>query len=621
LENTIILVDKLFDLEKIKSFNNNYTIISLDISSHYNLENLGIVHEKIEDYLNEIECKKIDNFCFDLSFNKINSDSTFQFFEYDGFHLANLVGMEFLYIILEKMKYYVGLLNLLKKNTIKKIICTKSISCIIDNFNDDRTISYEIISEKEKLDLNKAIFPITLLNKTFNFTIPINLAIKSAKLIQKLYSFLFNFNFNFTRDINKNFTLILDLSLASYPDFFKNLGKHENILLIDEFVPPIWNKKNVKIAKSSNIKIIKLENFLNSKIKQKISKIDKTILSMIKNLQKNKSFTELFSFEGNFIWPIIKEDFEQLCYNKFKEAVKINELVKITFSKIKLEQIILLYSSFPQTQIIIHNADKNKITCTKIRHGLMPCTPLMEKISHFEIMKNQPNLRFALWNENDLKFWQKLGFKKENAIIIGDPNYDRLFKKESQISSSKNFILIGSTFLQFRWSLSGHDTNNSIKHKDSILEVCKISNKIQDRTPIIKIHSSTLPTYDLQSELSKINLTIPIFKTQNIIELLEKSDVVVSMDFSSLLFEAMILGKPTITYMVDSEWYESDEIIQSEYTIPVRTPKEFENALNRIIHDKNFRNNLINKAKTFVDSRLVNQGNASNILIDYLKSK
>lgn len=620
MRNTIILIDKLFDIEKIKSFNNKSIIISLDISSHYHLKDLGIEHEKIEDYLNIIESKKIDNFCFDLSFNKINSDSTFRLFEYDGFHMANLVRMEFLYIMLETMKHYVAISNILKKNPIKKIICTKSIKSIIDHFDCYQSISFIIISEKEKIDLNKAIFPISLGNKTFNLAIPFNLAIKSAKLIQKLYSLLFKFNFNSKRDIDKNFTLLLDLSLASYPNLFKNLGRHENILLIDEFVPPIWNKINVKIAKLSNVKIIKLENFLNNKTKQKISNMDKKIMSMIKNLEKNNSFKELFSFEGNSVWPLIKENFEQLCYDKFKEAVKINELIKNIFSKIKLEKIVLLYSNFPQTQILIHNANKNKIPCIKIRHGLMPYTPLMEKISRVEVMENQSDLKFVLWNENDFKFWEKLGFKKENAIIIGDPNYDRLFKQNLKFKSFENLILIGTTFLQFRWSLSGHNTNNSIKHKDSIVEVCKISNQIKNKTPIIKIHSSTLPTYDLQSELSKNNLNIPIFRTQNIIELIEKSAVVVSMDFSSLLFEAMILGKPTITYMVDSEWYESDEIIQSEYTIPVRTPKEFENALNRIIYDESFRKNLINRAKTFIDSRLENQGNASMALIDYLNN-
>ncbi len=620
MEETIIFIDKLFDLQTIKFLQKKSIFISLDMISHYNLENLGIKHEKIENYLNEPEIKKIDDFCFNLTFNKINSDYTFKLFEYDGFHLANLLEMDLLFLMLETMKCYVGISNVLKQPSIKKIICTKSICAMINNFNNVRFFSFTIISEKKIIDLNKAIFPITLGKKTLHLKIPINLAIKFAKSVQKFYSFLSNINFNLIKDIDKNFMLLLDLSLSSYPDFFKNLGSNKDILLIEEFVPPIWNKTNMDIAKLSNVKIIKLERFLDNKTKQKISNMDKEITSMTKNLENIEIIQEIFSYEGNCIWPILKDNFKQICLDKFKKSVKTNELVKNLFSKIKIEKIILLYSTFPQTQIFIHNADKNKIPCIKIRHGLMPHTPLMEKISHSEIMKHQPNLKFVLWNEDDSKFWEKLGCKKENFIVTGDPNYDKLFKKEKQSQSSENFILIGSTFLQFRWSLHGHDTNNSIKHKDSIVDVCKISNQFKNKKPIIKIHSSTLPTYDLQSELSKNNLNIPIFKTQNIVKLIEKSDVVVSMDFSSLLFEAMILGKPTITYMVDSEWYESDEIIQSEYTIPVRTPKEFENALNRIIYDENFRKNLINKAKTFVDSRLINQGNASDMLINYLKS-
>ena len=80
----------------------------------------------------------------------------------------------------------------------------------------------------------------------------------------------------------------------------------------------------------------------------------------------------------------------------------------------------------------------------------------------------------------------------------------------------------------------------------------------------------------------------------------------------------MILGKPTITYIVDPTWYSTDEIIKSKYTIPVRNITEFKEALDHILNDKNFRNNLVNNAKTFVNSRLNNPGNASMVLSDYV---
>ena len=59
-------------------------------------------------------------------------------------------------------------------------------------------------------------------------------------------------------------------------------------------------------------------------------------------------------------------------------------------------------------------------------------------------------------------------------------------------------------------------------------------------------------------------------------------------------------------------------IIYDKRVRPVRNFEEFEDALDHILNDKNFRNNLVNKATTFVNSRLNNQGNASITLSNYV---
>lgn len=621
MENTIIFIDELFNFKKITSFQENSIIISLDIASHYNLEHLGIEHKKIEDYLNKTEIKKIDEFCFDLAFKKMNSSFIYELFEYDGFHMAHLFGFELLSLMLKTIKLNVGISNILKKSSFKKIICTKFINSIINNLDNNQTYSFIIVSENQQISLDRVLFPITLGKKTFHVSIPLKLAIKGVKFIQKLYRFFFKIKFNMKNDFKKNFTLITDLSLSSYPDLFKNLGKKENILLIDEFAPPIWNKENMTIAKFSNLKIIKLKDFANKKLDKKVSYEIERIMSIIKKLEENKSFVELFRFDEIAIWPIIQENFEKMCYTIFKESIEKNELLKKLFLKIKLNEIIVLYSRFPITQMLIHNAHKNNIPCLKIRHGLHPLTPLYTKVVQADIIQNQPNLKFTSWNKDDLNYSKKSGVKNDHLILTGEPQYDRLFNQKIHSSDSEHFILICTSFLQFKWSLSGYDTNNSIKNRDAIIKICKISNQIKDKKTVVKIHPSVKANFDLPLELLNNDINIPIFKTQNIVELIKKSDVIVSVDYSTLLLESMILGKPTITYMTDSEWYESDEIIQSQYTIPVRTPEEFENALNLIVYDDDFRKNLISKAKSFVDSQLINQGNASNVLINYLKSK
>jgi len=617
LENTLILIDKLFNLEKIKSIPENSIVISLDIISHFNLDTLEIKHKMIEDYILKDEIKKIDNFCFDLTFNSLCSDNTYSLLKYDEFHLGELFRNEFLLFLLNTMKYHVGISNIIKNLSINNIICSEFISNFINNLDIDKKISLSIIQKQVKISNDKFTFPVSFGKKTINLNIPMNKAQKAAHLLHKTSNFLYNLQFNVKKDIDKNFVVLLDLSPSAFSDFFKSLGKTENILLIDEFIPPIWNKKNIQILKDSNAKIIKLENLLNKKTNKRISDTTKKIMLLIKNLSNNDDFMQIFLFEGYSIWPLIQDYFTQQCIEKFSNAIKINELTKDFFAKIKVDKIICLYNAVPKTQMFLHNAENNKIPYLKIPHGYPVHTPLAKKITIFEKLRSQPNIQFSVWGEKELKFEESLGVKKENMICPGYPPYDKLFNQKYQ-KSSENLILIGTTFVQYVWSLSGHDTITSILHKNSLVEICRICNKYQNKKPIIKIHPSVNPSFNLESELLKSKINIPIFKTQNITELIKKSDVVICLDFSSILFEAMILGKPTITYIVDPTWYATDEIIKSKSTLPVRNFEEFESALDHILNDKNFRNNLVNKATTFVNSRLNNQGNASITLSNYV---
>ena len=203
MKNTIILIDESFDIAKIKSYNRKSTFISLDISSHINLEDLGIEHEKIEDYLNKIECKKIDDFCFDLSFNKINSDLTFQLFEYDGFHLGELFRQDFFLFLLKTMKYFVGISNILKKISSTEIICSELISNFIANLDIDKKISLSIIDKQVKINIDKFTFPIFLGKKVINVNIPMSEVQKAARLLHKISNILYNFHFNEKKDERK----------------------------------------------------------------------------------------------------------------------------------------------------------------------------------------------------------------------------------------------------------------------------------------------------------------------------------------------------------------------------------------------------------------------------------
>ena len=132
---------------------------------------------------------------------------------------------------------------------------------------------------------------------------------------------------------------------------------------------------------------------------------------------------------------------------------------------------------------------------------------------------------------------------------------------------------------------------------------------------IVKFHPGVRQTsYSIQPILNEINPNIPVFKTQNIFELFKDCDILVCLDFSSVLLEALIVGKPIILFMINSTWYQDDPIITSGSILSVKSLNEFEDALNLILNDQKTRTELIENGKKFVSSYLSNLGTSSKHL-------
>jgi 3-deoxy-D-manno-octulosonic-acid transferase len=92
------------------------------------------------------------------------------------------------------------------------------------------------------------------------------------------------------------------------------------------------------------------------------------------------------------------------------------------------------------------------------------------------------------------------------------------------------------------------------------------------------------------------------------------------MEYSTILLEAMILKKPTITILTYSNWFEDDPMMTSGATVTVKTAEEFELTLKKILNDNDFRSNLIEKGNNFVKSFLTHQGVASDSIKKLLEN-
>ena len=147
-------------------------------------------------------------------------------------------------------------------------------------------------------------------------------------------------------------------------------------------------------------------------------------------------------------------------------------------------------------------------------------------------------------------------------------------------------------------------------------EILKNIKKKSDKKPVIKLHTSEY--FDISSIVKKIDPTIQIYQHKDILELLESCDVLISLNYSTILLDALILNKPTMVLLPEKQNFEEEEIIKQNAVLPVSDISELEIKLHQILSDKNIRENLITNGKQFIEKYFSHKGNSSEYLIKLL---
>ena len=107
-------------------------------------------------------------------------------------------------------------------------------------------------------------------------------------------------------------------------------------------------------------------------------------------------------------------------------------------------------------------------------------------------------------------------------------------------------------------------------------------------------------------------------------DLIQSCDVLVninpeSCDSSTVILEAFILEKPTITVFLDNQYHDL-EFIKNNSTLSISDETNLEKNLHDILFNQEFRNRLIQHSKEYVKDYLNNHGNASLYLSNIINS-
>lgn len=622
MENSLLLLDKSSDIHSILSNpenTKNKKIVCFDIESTTILSELGINHELMENYVSLEDEKKIEDLALQKATNWYLQNEIKKALLFQEINLGWLLEIEIHQYLLQVMKHFVGLIRVLEKENSSNILATFFLSSLIKSINFDNKYSITDFSKSNSYGFyfDNVEIPINLGIKKINFKASRRLALTIKKILENLTNLFFNLKFK-DKTSTKYRILLLEFNPVQYKQLVNEFSSENfEIIFLNERRPAVWNLESLKIVKNSKSKILNLSGLENS-LKDEIHKQKYEFFTKFDNIIMNDDyFKEYFSIFDFSFWSSIKDEFSNTCKQRFSEAISrilsINDFLK----KHKIDYVLTMYNAGAEERSILSVMKKFGVPGILTQHGLYAQNSYIQNF--IPVMGYLPNLglKESVWGTETKNYFLDIGVDNSDIIVTGSPRHDAFFNYIPS-NHTTNTILIATNVITGQ-NYNGMDSRVYKNFQKKIKEIIEQTNQIPGKKLIIKLHPGK-PLIDVLSKiLEELDPAIEVSKTGNILDYIINSDVVVSTEFSTVLIDAMILKKPTITFLFDSKGFENEQIIKNGATVYVKNLEEYKNALDKILIDKEYRINQIQNGTNFINKYMSNQSQASQFLVKYVR--
>ena len=222
-------------------------------------------------------------------------------------------------------------------------------------------------------------------------------------------------------------------------------------------------------------------------------------------------------------------------------------------------------------------------------------------------------------NSASVDYLVKSGLKRENFRVVGNPVFDNALEKRDRILSKddkKLNILFITSNLE-----SGQGKSNFSKSKRNkmIKETITSLNQFHKETfLVIKIHP-TAENYTEYKQLLEKFENIHLSQKDDIIDLINKSDVIITPVTSTAAIIALIMNKPIIIW--NYFHIEQDLLLRTDTALECKNISELNNCLDSA---ESFREKNAEKINKLIEANL-SYGNPSQIItneiLNFLKSR
>tara|TARA_Y100000996_G_C22510967_1_gene638371 strand:- start:978 stop:1484 length:507 start_codon:yes stop_codon:yes gene_type:complete len=162
-----------------------------------------------------------------------------------------------------------------------------------------------------------------------------------------------------------------------------------------------------------------------------------------------------------------------------------------------------------------------------------------------------------------------------------------------------------------------------IKYETILKSTIQQLKQFPDVQLIVKLHPGDIAHNDLiQKIVSEIDSEILIYHSKPIHQLIDQSDLVFVIspeghDPSTVILESIIFEKPTINLVLDNKFFNFSYELHNA-VISISKNDNLPEIIQKILHDENFRINLISNGKNFLKDYLSNPENASKSLVEQI---
>jgi len=600
--------EELTNLAKKK----NSEFITFDYKSHKKLLDRNIHHKLIDDYITDLDRREI----FDFSIRCLKKIE-----EFNGsvltFHDINLVNLidrgelhGFLMNIIPKIKV-VG--QILQNNNYEKIFLASNIYEIFVDSRFKENIRLLNTIQDEFMSFEKIDIPIELGILKTKITIDRSKYKIIKHVIEKCIG-----NFFGLRKNDKKKIVLLEFNPEVYHDLLKEINRRGfQPVLINFRRSPIFNFKTIRYLIKSKSAIMFPKDWLEKVELEEFEKNKINFFNKMNEVIKNKKIFLNFDYKGINFSSFLQKTLNRILIQRLDEYIMQILIAESIKSRSDIQGIVTLNFSGETEKAFSYVQEK--IPILYLQHGF---ANYIESTSHFDVLDDFHLIKnkIAVWGDIIKDYLIRVKAIPENKIIVtGSPKYDS-FSRIEKNKKRKKIMLV--TIRPITMVLEGPRIELYEKYKNTLDKLILISNNIENLEIIFKLHPQQNPSNQIIIDMIKKNNKIKILQFNPIKELLSDCDLHVNIapdnfDASTVILEAMIMGRPTLNIQlqkneIEFEFMKAGAIKTINYDSNIK-----EVIFDLISHHGT--EELINNSQNFLNKYMKNRGNAAKKLIDSIE--